>query len=113
MAALATVAWRRTGIASRFMGISRPNSGQTLTEWVRHLNREPLGPGCLVPPPHYIRPSQQGLVDWFYSHRRCEHGAAVLVYDIPYRTGATGAERATLLALAAHPKHRRGQGLQR
>ncbi|WP_345944701.1 4-hydroxy-tetrahydrodipicolinate synthase [Variovorax sp. dw_954] len=98
MAALATVAGAAPELP-RVMGISGYHLGQTL-EWVRHLNREPLA-GLLVPPPHYIRPSQQGLVDWFTAIADAST-APVLVYDIPYRTGAT-LERATLLALAAHP----------
>jgi hypothetical protein len=52
-----------------------------------------------VPAPHYIRPSQAGLLQWFTAiAERSAH--PVIVYDIPYRTGVV-LELATLRALAA------------
>ncbi|WP_422823811.1 4-hydroxy-tetrahydrodipicolinate synthase [Variovorax robiniae] len=98
LAALATVAEAAPDLP-RIMGISGYHLGQTL-DWVRRLGPEKLA-GLLVPPPHYIRPSQQGLIHWFSAIADAST-APVLVYDIPYRTGAT-LERDTLLALAAHP----------
>ena len=84
------------------MGLSGYHLGQAL-EWVQALAQYPLA-GLLVPAPHYIRPSQEGLLLWF---RTLADASAVplVVYDIPYRTGATLATD-TLLALAAHPRVR-------
>ena len=84
------------------MGLSGYHLGQAL-EWVQALAQYPLA-GLLVPAPHYIRPSQEGLLLWF---RTLADASAVplVVYDIPYRTGATLATD-TLLALAAHPRIR-------
>ncbi|RUP30256.1 MAG: 4-hydroxy-tetrahydrodipicolinate synthase [Curvibacter sp.] len=81
------------------MGLSGYHLGHTL-EWVSALARYPLA-GWLVPAPHYIRPSQAGLQRWF----ECiadRAQAPLIIYDIPYRTGAT-LSLSTLLALAAHP----------
>ena len=63
----------------------------------------PLG-GLLVPAPHYVRPGQNGLRAWF-TELADTSAVPLVVYDIPYRTGATLA-RETLLALAAHPNIR-------
>lgn len=84
------------------MGLSGYHLGQTVA-WVQTLARYPLA-GLLVPAPHYIRPSQDGLLHWF---RTLADASAVplVVYDIPYRTGATLATN-TLLALAEHPRIR-------
>jgi len=84
------------------MGLSGYHLGQT-TAWVRRLAERPLA-GLLVPAPHYIRPSQAGLLEWFGAIADAS-AAPLLVYDIPYRTGATIACE-TLLALAAHPRIR-------
>ena len=82
------------------MGLSGYHLGKT-TAWVRKLSERPLA-GLLVPAPHYIRPSQAGLVEWFRTIADAS-AVPVLIYDIPYRTGAT-LSRETLLALAAHPR---------
>lgn len=60
--------------------------------------------GLLVAAPHYIRPSQDGLLCWF---ERIASAAAqpVLVYDIPYRTGVE-LSLPTLQRLALHPNIR-------
>ncbi len=58
--------------------------------------------GVLVAAPCYIRPSQQGLLHWFRTLADASRVPLVL-YDIPYRTGAQ-LELQTLLALAAHPR---------
>lgn len=84
------------------MGLSGYHLGQTV-EWVQALSRYPLG-GLLVPAPHYIRPGQDGLLHWFRTLADASHVPLVL-YDIPYRTGATLATE-TLLALAEHPRIR-------
>lgn len=66
----------------------------------RRLGAWPLA-GLLVPAPHYIRPSQQGLLQWFHAIADAS-AMPLIVYDIPYRTGAT-LELGTLRTLAAHP----------
>ncbi len=98
LAVLDTVA-RAVPTLPRVMGLSGYHLGET-TAWVRRLGTLGLA-GLLVPAPHYIRPAQAGLLHWF---RTLADASAVplIVYDIPYRTGAT-LERETLLALAAHP----------
>lgn len=84
------------------MGMSGYHLGKA-TAWARKLCERPLA-GLLVAAPHYIRPSQAGLLEWFRAIADAST-APVLVYDIPYRTGVTIA-RDTLLALAAHPRIR-------
>ena len=81
------------------MGLSGYHLGQAV-EWVQALAAYPLA-GLLVPAPHYIRPSQDGLLHWFRAIADAST-APLIVYDIPYRTGATLTPE-TLLALAAHP----------
>lgn len=98
LATLATVAAAAPTLP-RIMGLSGYHLGQTLA-WVQRLNREALA-AVLVPAPHYIRPSQQGLVDWFTAIADAS-AAPLVLYDIPYRTGAT-LESKTLRTLAAHP----------
>jgi 4-hydroxy-tetrahydrodipicolinate synthase len=58
--------------------------------------------GLLVPAPSYIRPSQTGLEAFFRTVADAS-SVPVIVYDIPYRTGATF-EQATLLTIVAHPR---------
>ncbi|SFM55226.1 4-hydroxy-tetrahydrodipicolinate synthase [Variovorax sp. OV329] len=84
------------------MGVSGYHLGKMLA-WVDRLFSRPLA-GLLVPPPSYIRPSQSGLIQWFEAIAQASE-APVVVYDIPYRTGAT-LTLDTLLALAAHPNIR-------
>lgn len=84
------------------MGLSGYHLPQTV-EWVQALGCFPLA-GLLVPPPHYIHPSQEGLLLWFRTLAEAS-SAPIVVYDIPYRTGATLATE-TLLALAGHPRIR-------
>jgi 4-hydroxy-tetrahydrodipicolinate synthase len=68
---------------------------------VRTLDRQPLA-GLLVAAPCYIRPSQAGLLRWFTDLADAS-ALPLIVYDIPYRTGAT-LELSTLLQLAQHPR---------
>ena len=82
------------------MGLSGYHQGQML-EQVRALAHYPVV-GLLVSAPHYIRPSQEGLLHWFRTLADAS-AVPVLIYDIPYRTGATITTE-TLLALAAHPR---------
>lgn len=66
------------------MGVSGYNLNDTL-DWVRVLTQRQLS-GLLVSAPHYIRPSQAGLVQWFAA---IAHASTipVIIYDIPVRTG--------------------------
>ena len=101
LASLDTVLAAASGLPV-VMGLSGYHLGKT-TAWVRKLSEQPLA-GLLVPAPHYIRPSQAGLLEWFLAIADAS-AVPVLIYDIPYRTGAT-LSRETLLALAAHPRIR-------
>lgn len=98
LAALATVL-QASGECPVVMGISGYNLPQTQT-WIRTLNRYPLA-GLLVAPPHYIRPSQAGVIEWFQTLADAS-ATPMVIYDIPYRTGVT-LNTETLLQLAAHP----------
>ena len=82
------------------MGVSGYHQGEVLAQ-VRALADMPLA-GILVSAPPYIRPSQEGLLHWFRTIADAS-AVPVVVYDIPYRTGATLTTE-TLLALAAHPR---------
>lgn len=82
------------------MGLSGYHLPDTVT-WVQKLASLPLT-GLLVPPPHYIRPSQQGLLQWFTTIADAS-AVPLIVYDIPYRTGATMTLE-TLCTLARHPR---------
>jgi 4-hydroxy-tetrahydrodipicolinate synthase len=101
LAVLATVARAAPGLP-RIMGLSGYHLGQTRA-WVQRLGEHALA-GLLVPAPHYIRPSQQGLVDWFGALAEAS-AVPLVVYDIPYRTGITIACE-TMLALAANVRIR-------
>ena len=67
---------------------------------LRQFASRPLA-GLLTPAPYYIRPSQQGLLDYFTGLADISPLPLVL-YDIPYRTGVC-IELETLLHLAGHP----------
>ena len=58
--------------------------------------------GILLSAPHYIRPAQPGLIDWFTTLADAST-VPLIVYDIPYRTGVE-ITLETLLALASHPR---------
>lgn len=81
------------------MGASGCHLVQTLA-WVKTLSEYPLA-GLLVPAPCYIRPSQAGLLHWFGAIADASR-SPLIVYDIPYRTGAT-IELKTLIELSGHP----------
>ncbi len=84
------------------MGLSGYNLAQTLA-WAATLSSNPIA-GLLVPAPHYIRPSQGGLLRWFSAIADAS-AVPLILYDVPYRTGVT-IERDTLLKLATHPNIR-------
>ncbi|WP_372588251.1 dihydrodipicolinate synthase family protein [Acidovorax sp. BLS4] len=100
-AVLATVLAHAGGLPV-VMGVSGCHMGQVLAR-VRNLAPQPLA-GLLVPAPHSIRPSQAGLQQWFGAIADAS-AVPLIVYDIPYRTGAT-LDLATLRGLAAHPNLR-------
>jgi 4-hydroxy-tetrahydrodipicolinate synthase len=107
LACLDTVARHAQGLPL-VMGLSGYHLGDTRA-WVERLcglaaTQVPGLRGLLVPAPHYIRPSQAGLRLWFETLADAS-SLPLIVYDIPYRTGAVLA-RETLLALAAHPNIR-------
>lgn len=52
----------------------------------RRFGEQPVA-GFLVPAPNYVRPSQAGIVDFFREVASAAAPHAVVVYDIPYRTG--------------------------
>ncbi len=80
------------------MGLSGYHLPKTLA-WIKTLSTRPIA-GLLVPAPHYIRPSQAGLLHWFTAIAQASP-APVIVYDIPYRTGAQ-IDTSTLMQLASH-----------
>ncbi|WP_225784850.1 4-hydroxy-tetrahydrodipicolinate synthase [Xenophilus sp. Marseille-Q4582] len=82
------------------MGLGGEHLGHVLKRLER-LNTQGLH-SVLVPAPSYVRPAQDGLHTWF---TRIADASAqpVVLYDIPYRTGATLALE-TLRALARHPR---------
>ncbi len=79
-------------------GLAGNHLGHTLAR-LNAFNTLPLA-GVLTPAPYYIRPSQAGLVDWFQTLADRSRAPLVL-FDIPYRTGAT-LTLVTLLSLAGH-----------
>jgi 4-hydroxy-tetrahydrodipicolinate synthase len=58
--------------------------------------------GFLVPPPYYVKPSQQGIED-FYLAIADTAARPLVLYDIPARTGVR-IETATMLSLARDPR---------
>ncbi len=84
------------------MGLSGYHLPDTVA-WVQTLASKPLA-GLLVPPPHYIRPSQEGVLQWFTAIADAST-VPLIVYDIPYRTGVTMALD-TMRELARHPRIR-------
>ena len=81
------------------MGLSGYHLPATCT-WVKTLAGFPLA-GLLVPAPHYIRPPQAGLLQWFTAIANVA-AAPLVLYDIPYRTGVA-ISLETLRQLARHP----------
>ncbi|CRM22128.1 4-hydroxy-tetrahydrodipicolinate synthase [Pseudomonas sp. 52 E 6] len=82
------------------MGLAGNNQIELL-HFQREILQRPVA-GLLVPAPSYIRPSQAGLVAFFHSVADAS-SVPIILYDIPYRTGATF-EQATLLTIITHPR---------
>ena len=106
LAVLATVLKAAGGLPV-VMGLSGYNLAQTLA-WTMQVSKEQVSKlrvaGLLVPPPHYIRPSQEGLLHWFQAIADAS-SVPVIIYDIPARTGTVIACD-TMLTLAQHPNIR-------
>jgi len=99
LAVLATVLQAAQGLPV-VMGVSGYHLPDTLA-WVHTLSAQPLA-ALLVSAPHYIRPAQSGVQQWFSAIADAS-AVPIIVYDIPYRTGVT-IDLATLQALGAHPR---------
>lgn len=80
------------------MGLAGNNVRHVLARLDR-INERPVA-GILAPAPYYIRPSQAGLQAYFQALADRSRAPLVL-YDIPYRTGATLTAE-TILSLASH-----------
>lgn len=82
------------------MGLCDNNMASLLCRLERVQQRSIAG--ILVPPPYYVRPSQEGLIRFFAA---VAHAATVpvIVYNIPARTGV-GMELETLRAIARHAR---------
>ncbi|AKM31437.1 4-hydroxy-tetrahydrodipicolinate synthase [Pandoraea faecigallinarum] len=66
---------------------------------IRALDDLPLA-GYLVPPPYYLRPSQEGIL-WHYRSLAAGTRRPLVLYNVPLRTGVTlGVE--TIRELASH-----------
>ncbi|RYY80312.1 MAG: 4-hydroxy-tetrahydrodipicolinate synthase [Moraxellaceae bacterium] len=69
-------------------------------ERIHQLNQYDIA-GIMLSSPSYIRPSQQGLVEYFIRLADLSEKPLV-IYEIPYRTGVR-LELSSLLTLARHP----------
>jgi 4-hydroxy-tetrahydrodipicolinate synthase len=83
-------------------GVSGYHLGKTAAR-IRTLGALGIA-GILLSAPHYVRPAQAGLIDWFTALADAST-VPLIVYDIPYRTGAH-ITLETLRALASHPNIR-------
>lgn len=81
------------------MGLAGNNLRELLA-FQQAVQRRSLA-GVLVPAPYYIRPSQQGIEAFFHTVADAS-SVPVVLYDIPYRTGAR-IERETLRRIVRHP----------
>ncbi len=82
------------------MGLAGNNQIELL-HFQSEILQRPIA-GLLVPAPSYIRPSQPGLEAFFRTVADAS-SVPIVLYDIPYRTGATF-EQATLLNIVKHPR---------
>jgi 4-hydroxy-tetrahydrodipicolinate synthase len=98
--------WRTVAAYAPGVPLMLGTGGTSLTEalqdmaWLKHQTHALPLHSVLLAAPAYIRPSAQGLLDWFYTLADAAP-APVVVYDIPYRTGSV-LTRDTLLQLAKH-----------
>ena len=96
---LETVMQEATGLPIVF-GVSGYHLGKTAAR-IKALGTMGIA-GILLSAPHYVRPAQPGLIDWFTTLADAS-AVPLIVYDIPYRTGVE-IMLETLLALASHPR---------
>lgn len=82
------------------MGLSGNNMRDMLA-FLKEIQTRQIA-GLLVPAPYYIRPSQIGI-ESFFTALADAASVPVIVYDIPYRTGAR-IERETLRRIVQHPR---------
>ncbi|QPF76698.1 4-hydroxy-tetrahydrodipicolinate synthase [Roseateles sp. DAIF2] len=83
------------------VGVSGPRPGPVAARMQELAKRFPVH-AFLLPPPSYIRPSQQGLLNFFLQIAD-QAPAPLALYDVPSRTGVK-IELQTLLQLAEHPR---------
>jgi 4-hydroxy-tetrahydrodipicolinate synthase len=96
---LETVRLQAAGLPVMF-GVSGYHLGKTAAR-IKTLGALDIA-GILLSAPHYVRPAQPGVIDWF-TQLADASAVPLIVYDIPYRTGVE-IKLETLLALATHPK---------
>lgn len=77
------------------------NNVAALLAMQQQIQHRPVS-GLLVPPPCYIRPSQQGLVKYFGLLAEAA-SVPLVIYNIPYRTGVT-IELDTMRTIARHER---------
>jgi 4-hydroxy-tetrahydrodipicolinate synthase len=82
------------------MGLAGNNQAELLRFQQDVLQRRIAG--LLVPAPYYIRPSQAAL-EAFFNTVADASNVPIILYDIPYRTGAT-LHKDTLLRIVQHPR---------
>jgi 4-hydroxy-tetrahydrodipicolinate synthase len=82
------------------MGLCDNNIASLLSR-LEHIQQRSIA-GILVPPPYYIRPSQQGLIRFFGAVADAAT-VPIIVYNIPARTGVS-MELETLRAIARHER---------
>ncbi|MEM5428870.1 4-hydroxy-tetrahydrodipicolinate synthase [Cupriavidus oxalaticus] len=58
--------------------------------------------GYLVPPPYYLRPSDEGIV-WHFNEVACVTARPLMLYNVPKRTGCAMSP-ALVRSLLAHPR---------
>lgn len=73
----------------------------TVCDQVRRLDRLPLA-GYLVPPPYYLRVSDEGIA-WHMRSVAGQTGKPLMLYNVPKRTGCTISPELAW-RLAAHPQ---------
>lgn len=84
------------------MGLAGTQSGE-MVERLREIAKRRVA-GVLISAPHYLRPSQAGIVAHFQALADASP-VPVVLYDVPTRTGVA-MDTTTLLTLAAHPNIR-------
>lgn len=82
------------------MGLAGNNLAESL-QMLQAIQQRDVA-GVLIPAPYYIRPCQQGLVDYFTTLANAAR-VPVILYNVPYRTGVA-MELETLRQIARHPQ---------